>query len=248
MTRVVTLWATLLLASPVSAQTPTDELEARALFEAGQQAVERAQFDDAQRLFERSLELHPTPAAAFNAAVAAEEAGALPTAIGHLDRLLAGDYGALPPARRDAVGALRDSMVERVGTLVVRADAPEVQVRIGEETLDVHGEATVHLAAGTHRFVVEVPGRAPRPRQITLSAGERRTVDLMLEARVDTEIAAGPSDVLSPDTSRGPDLGLILGVAVGAALAIGAGIAIGIAVDQSQSLPDGFVGRAETLR
>ncbi|MCB9594571.1 MAG: tetratricopeptide repeat protein [Sandaracinaceae bacterium] len=239
-------------ALPAAAQTPASELEARALFEAGEAAVAERRFEDARRLFERSLELHPTAAAAFNAAVAAQEQGDGPGAVAHLDRLLAGALGPLPAGRRASVATMREEAVARLGTLVVHADGPGWRVRAGDQDLAVDGELTLYLAPGTHPLALTTPEGATRERVVELTAGERRVIDVVLEARVQEAArpreAPGSGDPIVDGPAPGDDVALIVGLTVAAVLAVGGGVAIGVAVYADGQLPADFVGRAETLR
>ncbi len=258
--------AALALVSPARAQTNPTELEARALFEAGEGAVGERRFEDARRLFERSLELHPTPAAAFNAAVAAQEMDDLPAAATHLDRLLAGRYGELPAGRAERVRDLLERLTSRIAVIELRAEDPYVELSI--DGRDVESSGTHYVAPGRHALVVRTPSRAPRRREVEVEAGERRTFDLLLEVEVERSIAppAGdeggearpwwsggeassgePGAGTERPPNDGPDVGLIVGLTIAAVLAVGAGIGVGVAVDQAGRLPDEFVGSTATL-
>lgn len=245
--RLALIAAILLAAAPARAQTPANELEARALFEAGEAAVAERRYEDARRLFERSLALHATPAAAFNAAVAAQEDGDLRAAARHLDALLGGAHGDLPAGRADAVRALRDELLEGVGTVEVRSD-PGVTLAIDGADVDLDASRRLYLRPGTHALTIRVPGRPPRERELALRAGERRTLDLMLEAAVERSVEPSPP-VDEPARAEGGDDAVVIAlVTVGAVLvAGGAAVAIGFAVDDAQGLPDEFVGSAQTL-
>lgn len=241
----------LLVTAPAAAQTEPEELEARAMFEAGQTAVAERRLEDARRLFERSLELHPTAAAAFNAAVVAREDGDPTAAARHLAALLDGVYGPLPEDRRARVQRLLDQTLEQVGTLVIRAEAG-VALTLDGRRIAAGDEATFHLAPGEHVLEVTLPGRGeePRRRRIELAPGERRVVDLVVEQRVEgatREPTDGDAPASTTDPGGGPDVGVIVGLSVGAALLVGGAIAIGVGVHESQRLPDEFVGSVQTL-
>ena len=242
--RVALIASLLLAAAPARAQTPANELEARALFEAGEAAVAERRYGDARRLFERSLALHATPAAAFNAAVAAQEDGDLPAAARHLDALLGGAHGELPAGRTGAVQALRDQILEGVGTVEVRSD-PGVELAIDGADVDLAASRQLYLPPGTHALTIRVPGRPPRDRELALRAGERRTLDLMLEAAAEEAVEPAPA---RPPSEGGDDTAVVALVTLGAVLAAGgAAVAIGFAVDGAQGLGDEFIGSAQTL-
>ena len=249
---IAALLLSLLYASAqAQAQTPANELEARTLFEGGQQAFAEQRYDDARRLFERSLELHPTEAAAFNAAQAAEESGDLVAAIAHLDALLADRYGALSQERASATRAARARLLARVGTLVVHSDRAGVEVSLDGEPMTLEGgEATAHVAPGEHGLVVAIPGCAPRERTVQIAAGERRTIDLVLDESLAGERPAAPPSPTTTGTTFDDDSNapLIIGIAAAVALAIGTAIVLAVTVGDSDDPPGNIIGTAETLR
>lgn len=225
-------------AGSAEAQTPPAELEARALFDAGRQAAEEERHADALRLFERSLELHPTAAAAFNAAMSARRAGEITTGLRHVDALLEGAHGALPEARRAEVEALRRELRAEVGTLTVRVEPPETRVLIDGEEVDPE---RFFLAPPRQTITLVYPDGTRQEREVEVRAGERQTLQIV------QPVSAPSIRAESSDGAPSDDTPAIVGVVIGAALVVGVAIAIGVAVHEESQLGEPFVGRAETL-
>ena len=234
------LWA-VAAAGSAEAQTPPAELEARALFDAGRQAAEEERHADALRLFERSLELHPTAAAAFNAAMSARRAGEITTGLRHVDALLEGAHGALPDARRAEVEALRGELRAEVGTLTVRVEPPETRVLIDGEEVDPE---RFFLAPPRQTITLVYPDGARQEREVEVRAGERQTLQIVQPV---SAVSAPSIRAESSDGAPSDDTPAIVGVVIGAALVVGVAIAIGVAVHEESQLGEPFVGRAETL-
>lgn len=230
---VMLMWA----ASPAAAQTPPDQLEARALFDAGRSAADDGRHEDALRLFERSLALHPTAAAAFNAALSARRAGEAPTALTHVDALLAGTHGPLPDARRAEVETLRRELLDEVGVLTVQVEPPETRILIDGREVD---PARFYLMPPRNTVTIVFPDGAQQERDIDVRSGERQVLQIV-QPRAGEPGATGDTRPGSDDTP------LIVGLVIGAALAVGIGVAIGVGVHEESQLPGGYLGQVETL-
>lgn len=171
----IALLAVLLIARPVAAQ-PTDEALQRAgeSFRQAQAAFARREYAAAAAAFEQAARMVPHPTALLNAAEAWELAGDLPRAAESAEKVLA-----LP----EAEASFRTEAEARLAAVVTRI----ARIRFeGPATLRARIDGGEELALPVRRWLtpgphaVEVSGveGGPYRRQMTVQAGEDRTVDL----------------------------------------------------------------------
>jgi hypothetical protein len=221
---------------------PTPEVRAELLNEEARIALERREFAAARDLLTRSLEIHRTARAAFNLARVLREQGLPTEALVYIEALREGRYGALPPERREQLGAIeRDARGDLAHLTIAIRGAPSMELRIdGEpsETLRASAPATLVLDPGTHRVAATDPEGRSFEREVRLPRGARMRIEL------------GEAPVAPAVPERGGSILESPWLWIGAgALAVGAAIAIYfLATAEADPLEDPFLGRAETLR
>ena len=146
---------------------PSDEAEAKTLFDRGKQAMSAGRFDEARDLFQRSLDLVAKPSASFNLAVALRGMGRPKESSALLLQLLEGRYGELPPERRNEVERLAREEAGEIAKLRISAT--------GADRIDVRVDGLRVATLSPNRAIsVEVN---PGERVVTLSARKRDTVE-----------------------------------------------------------------------
>jgi hypothetical protein len=188
------------IAAPGEATQP----DAQALFEQGKDAMSVGRFAEAERLFQRSLELVPKASAAFNLAVARRGMGKPKEAHDTLLDLLAGRFGPLPDDRRAQTEELARETERDVATLIVAMKgAPVAEVRMdGARVGDVAegrelrttvnpGEHLVTLSAKlrdtAERAIAVGPGRTGRVAAALTLSREARRATLVLVAELPSD-------------------------------------------------------------
>lgn len=151
---------------------------ARALFEAGVEALDAGRFAEAAPLLERSLALNPRPSVAFNLAFARVGMGQPVEARRVLDRLLAGDVGPVDPDLRARAEAKRAEATSMIAHLDVLPEPVEADVRVdGAPTPSPVG---LELDPGPHVIDVTARGFLDHQRALRLPPGARRTLRVTL--------------------------------------------------------------------
>lgn len=176
-----------LAAAPGSAQEAS-AAEARALFEGAVQAIEEGRFSDAVTALRRSLALEPRAPTAFNLAVALRGVGEARESRALFDRLLAGEFGPLPEARRAQVQPLRDEVAAEVAQLQVTVegpDAPTLTVDGAEVAPSEPRAFALELDPGEHVVRATAVDWEPAQRELELSPGESRALSITLRPAVD---------------------------------------------------------------
>jgi hypothetical protein len=196
--------ASVLSPRAVAAPNEGEPNDAQALFEQGKDAMSVGRFAEAERLFQRSLELVPKASAAFNLAVARRGMGKPKEAHDTLLDLLAGRYGPLPEDRRAQTQELARETQRDVATLVVSMKgAPVAEVRVdGARIGDVQGGAELRtpINPGEHLVTLSAKLRDTAERTVAVGPGKTSriatTMTLSREARRATLVLVAelPSD------------------------------------------------------
>lgn len=231
------------LASQANAQERVDE--ARRLTELGRMA-------EARTLLRAELDEAPAPATAFNLALVEHSVGDFEAAEALFARLLANEFGEMPPERRQRAGELMAASVAEMGTIVLRWDAPQpATIRVDGrpkgrivrgETLRIRvnpGQHVVNAQSEGMEMVRELDVARASASSLTLGGvsaeGDGQSGNGLLESGgIDGEDA--------PPRRKWP-----WAVAIGALL-IG-GVVVGAVLltrdPATPSVPDGYVGLVE---
>lgn len=171
-------WCT---ASAVRAQ-PSDRAAAEALFRAGRQANASGDYATACQRFEESNRLDPAVGTVFNLANCREKLGQLASAWQRYQEAIQ----KLPPGdERIAIASARAAALEarlpRL-TLTLPADAPKGSIILKDGIELGSGSLGVELPVdpGEHVLVVRAPEHEDATTSVTLSEGEKRTLELEL--------------------------------------------------------------------
>jgi hypothetical protein len=177
------LLALCLAAAPVRGAEPgaEDRETARALFEQGKSEMSVGRFAEAREHLQKSLSLVARPSVAFNLAVALRGMGRPKESAQLLRRMLAGDFGVLPPDRRAEVVQLEQEVRRDIARVVVSASgAPSIEVRIDG--------VLVTTLTSSHPSAIETN---PGERVVTLSARHHDSIERTLV------LVAGKSQTLT---------------------------------------------------
>ena len=168
--------------APATPPGDAEIAEARALFMAGQSAVEAGRWADALERFERSYALSHAPSALFNVAFALRSLGRHREARDAFDRLRAQHPGLDAPVAREAE-RLRAEEAERVAALHLhRLDAAlRYELRLDGERVDDGGDRPLVIETDPGDHVISVTDRqstAPFVWEGTLVDGQREAIDV----------------------------------------------------------------------
>lgn len=205
--RALTLWAFCsvgAIASAPIASAQDDTTRARALFEGAVAAIDEGRFADAVVDLRESLSLSPRAPTAFNLGIALRGVGKAIESRDVFDRLLAGELGELPAARRAQVQALRDEVAAEVGRVRVRVDGP-AGATVTADGLELEREAdgtfVAELDPGRHAIRATAVDHDPGLSDIELAPGEERTLTLTLRAAIDEREGVLILDCEHPDAT-----------------------------------------------
>jgi len=226
----------LLAASAAQAQghEPSDAAlaEARALFMAGQAAVDAGRWADAVTNFSRAYELSRVPAALYNLGFALRALGRHREARDAFTRLLERHARMDRQLRQDS-RAYRDEEAGRVAVIQLTGLDPDshYDIRFDGARFEDGGDRPFRLEsdAGSHTLTARAPGIRPFVWEGVLSDGQRLTIEVALvpEGGATPSGPIGPGPTPPPNDSGG---GLLsspwfwLGVGV---VVLGAGAGLG---------------------
>lgn len=217
------------VARPVSAQmSDADREEARALFAAGQAAVDAGRWPDALAAFERAYELTDVPSALFNAAFALRALGRFGEAERAFSELLTLE-GTRDDMRAEAEGYLAEVRARLASVRLLGLPEPEPELVVRLDALEVPDDGTrpfeVHADPGHHVLDVSRAGYDRFEWTGELTNGETRTlaVDLLPLP------GGGGSDV-----TREAWFWVVIGIV--AAGAVAGGVVGGIFADEAAQL------------
>lgn len=174
--------------TPCAAQEPTraNRREAERRFRSGVALYAEGDFAEALVEFEASYALRPTAVALYNAARVLSRLGRAEEAVERFERLLSEHSGELD--REDAaearVGLQR--ALRRLAHLTISATPSSASIVVGRRV--VTSGAAVRLMPGRHEINVRADRHRTLNDSVELRAGERRTIEVRLEA--DRELAS----------------------------------------------------------
>jgi tetratricopeptide (TPR) repeat protein len=201
-TRLYTTSTALLLALALGSLAPavraadprpsSSAAQADQLFRDARVLLEQGRYREACRMFERSLELEPSPGTLLNLGNCYEQDADLARALSTFERAVADSQLEKNETKRKAwvqAGSQRvDSLLARVPVLnLTPSPTPGASVRLdGEELTKTRGP--LRLNAGHHIIEVSAPGKRMQRNEIELRVAER--LDLSLPALEDSAAVA----------------------------------------------------------
>lgn len=199
---ILTMAGVTALAAPALAD---DAADAQAMFSAGVAALEQSDADAARVAFERSLELHPTSAAAFNLAGVLSDLGQPSAACTLYEELRRGVYGSLTDEQSREVERLAAEAEAMSAHIEVRVVAPSaVRITIGDhQGLALESEPLVHrVDPGVHHVRGELEGAPMVENDVEVRAGGRgRTLLRFQMALMPTEVPTDVNEAQGSDES-----------------------------------------------
>lgn len=187
-------WMVFLVLLPgVAAAQPSDPTQAaRAAFNRGLGAAREERFAEAATAFEESYRLRPVPVVLFNLAGAYDRMGRVRQAVEYYNRYLREAGSTLAPERVTQVQANVVRLQQQLATvrLVLTPTTARVEVDGRDEPLSPEG---LRLEAGEHAFSITALGFSPQRQLLTLQPGERRTLQVRLDA-----VATGEAPTATP--------------------------------------------------
>jgi hypothetical protein len=171
------LVATLGVTHPAGAKSDSDR--AGEHFDRAMELVERRQYARAIVELKRAHALSPHPTVLYNLAEAHAAAGGTLRALELFERYREALGSDPDGAEARRVAARIDELERRVASVDVRVHPPSARFRI-DDGPEYAGETRLRVAPGNHRVVVHGPGGEAQSLELTLGAGERRT--LLLQA------------------------------------------------------------------
>lgn len=229
---VIAVLASLVAVSHAAAQSPTAEEQARELFDRAVSLLAEEHYGEAHDLLVEALELDPRASTAFNLASVLVGLNRAREASDLLDRVERGEYGELPEEHAGSVQALRAAIEARLGYIEIRAHgAPAIDIELDGTLLETVAEDSVterQVDPGIHEVRGIAEGHTTATERVTIGAGERRRVELVLETVLPTPpprrpVADPPMREPRIDGGGGspwPWIGLAGALAVGAAVVI----------------------------
>lgn len=159
---------------PPSAEEVAKQRFARGLVLAGDRA-----WDAALAEFLASLELFPTRAATFNAALSLREVHRYDEALELLETLLT-RYPDLPESERRAAERELEELEQRVALLDIRVAEPGALVMVDGRKRGTTPLAPVRVAAGSRLLVLHKPGFLPFELRLDVAGAQTRVVEAKL--------------------------------------------------------------------
>lgn len=152
--------------------TPAATAEARERYQRGVELFDERNYTAAMVEFQRAYELTRNPAVLFNISATHELSGHFVEA---LDAMHAYERDApreVVARRRAEVDAALARLRQRVGTIVLRFDAPEMEVRVdGLVRATTEARAGLRVAAGRHRVSISAPHFQRREEEFDIAGG-----------------------------------------------------------------------------
>lgn len=167
--------------SPTSDPSTAAVQEAKALYIAGNRAVEQGRWSDALVDFERAYALSGVPAALFNVATTLRALGRHVESRDAFVQLLA-KHPALDAEIKSQAEKILAEEKARIGTLTLDGVPSKARIYVdGHETTDT----TIDVDPGKHSLRVEDPKFKPFTRDFTVADGDKKSVTVkMLPADV----------------------------------------------------------------
>ena len=209
----------------VAGVAAADNKEADRLFDDGRAQVRAGNYDEACKLFNRSLELdRSSPGTMLNLGLCNEKLGHLATALRWYRKAESyAQRNTKPAVEREAHGRVVE-LAPKVPTLHIDAHALPAEATITVDGTAIPADELEQFAVdpGTHRVEATASGKQPRAMSVTAEIGKEQTVHFEPLAPVVTPSTPAPAASADPGADR-KKLGLVL-AGVGGGLVVGQAI------------------------
>ena len=172
------------------------QAEARRLFEQGNQQLDRGAYVEALASFEQAYARWQNPKILLNVATTLRQLGRLAQAGDRYEQYL-NDPGA-DASKRDQARSAMEEIDKAVAHLTVSVNKQGAEARIDGAVVSIGGARPLRVEAGRHTLIVSASGHRTVVRDVALVAGERRTLELSLEAEAVTPVAKEPGSKEKP--------------------------------------------------
>lgn len=172
--------ALLVVTASIAQADDASQAEARRLFEQGNQQLDRGAYVEALASFEQAYARWQNPKILLNVATTLRQLGRLAQAGDRYEQYL-NDPGA-DASKRDQAKSAMEEIDKAVAHLTVSVAKQGAEARIDGAVVSIGGPRPLRVEAGRHTIIVSAPGHRTVVRDVTLAAGERRTLELSLEA------------------------------------------------------------------
>lgn len=152
--------------------SPAATAEARERYQRGVALFDERNYTAAMVEFQRAYELTRNPAVLFNISATHELSGHFVEALDAMHSYERDAPQELVARRRPEVDAALTRLRQRVGTVVVRFDAPELEVRVdGLVRASSEARAGLRVSAGRHRVSISAPHFQRREEEFDIAGG-----------------------------------------------------------------------------
>ena len=228
--------------------------EAARLFETATEHADRGETAEALEFFQRSLEIFPTTATAFNLALTLHDTGRVVEAIELIEQLMEGEYGELPPDRLTEARQQRRLYQREVAALEIHVSgATTAEIRVdGTRAGAAQADAPLRIQVDPGiRVITAQSGAATSETEVDVSRGERKEITLVFDEADEALFSPLPSSTSNQEDSESsvfeePWFWIVTGLVV-------AGATVGTVValqgdDGATPEPIPLFGRHEVLR
>jgi hypothetical protein len=169
--------------APEQARKPSaaDKREARKHFARALELIEDGQLAGALLEFQRSYELKPHFAVLYNIGMAHTYLGQPVEAADALERYLAEGGSAIKARRRKEVTTEIEWQKARIAMLTIAATPAEATLKVDGQAVAAAAASTgLRVAIGEHVIAASADGYEPAETRVTVAAGDRRAISLVL--------------------------------------------------------------------
>jgi hypothetical protein len=152
---------------------------------------------DALVLFRQAYEASPAPRTRAQIALAEQALGQWVEAEHDLRDALGAKDDPWIASHREALDGALHVIADHLGTLIVKTNAPAVEIRLDDDAAPALSEGA-RVVAGQHRIEVRAPGYEGASRTIDVAGGGTATLDLVLRADPPTALEGRASSASEP--------------------------------------------------
>jgi hypothetical protein len=167
--------------------------EAIERFEKGVAFFDEEKYDAALAEFLKSYDLAPNPALLYNIGICFYETGKLVEALEHFTLFLEEKGKGMKSSLRKEVEGYIADIEDRIGYLEVTCSEDGALMKIDDvKEFKTPLSEPVPLETGFHKLVVRMAGFEPYKTEFSLATKEKKSLDVVLEEKIETVAAAVP--------------------------------------------------------